>query len=163
MRLYFDHRGYLTVHSSSYQIATGAAADKELFRFDYERGKSPYAEAHLQVNADSPALRELMTALDKPRAVLHRLHLPVGGRRYRPALEDVLEFLIVEGVVTPLRGWEEVLHPSRDTFRQAQLRAAIWKEPDLAREALQAYDEWKKVEHRNVLPHERKRWRHSRR
>ena len=33
--------------------------------------------------------------MGKPRREVDRLHFPTGGRQYRPALEDVIEFLIV--------------------------------------------------------------------
>lgn len=163
MSVFVDHRRLLTVHSSSYQIRTGPSAAVGLFRFDYERGKSPYAEAHLQIDGDSSHLQELMAALGKPKTPLHKLHFPVGGRRYRPALEDVLEFLIVEGIVTPVPDWQLVLGPSREAFRRRQLSAAIWREPDVAREALRSYEEWEKVQDTNVVPHERRRrWRSTR-
>jgi hypothetical protein len=63
--------------------------------FDYERDKAGgYPEAHLQVPGQSGALAAMTSGPDKRS--LDRLHFPVGGRRFRPILEDVIEFLIVE-------------------------------------------------------------------
>lgn len=68
---------------------------------------------------------------------LERLHFPVGGRRYRPALEDVVEFLITEGLAVPRdERWEDVLRAEREAFQRIQLHAAIRRDPDAGREVL---------------------------
>lgn len=57
----------------------------ELFHVDYEREKQDnYPEAHWQINAGSDAWAGAMG----PKGKLVKLHLPVGGRRFRPSLED---------------------------------------------------------------------------
>ena len=70
-----------------------------LVPFDYERGKSGYPEAHLQVYGESAALAA-WKGTPKSRQ-LARLHFPVRGRRYRPTLEDVVEFLIAKELAVP--------------------------------------------------------------
>jgi hypothetical protein len=64
-------------------------------------------------------------------------HLPVGGRRYRPTLEDMVEFLITERLARPKRGWKRAIADGREEFRKKQLRAAIRRDPDTARDALE--------------------------
>jgi hypothetical protein len=64
------------------------------------------------------------------------LHFPTGGRRYRPALEDVIEFLIVEGLADGQAGWRDVLNEERDAYWRIQLRAAIRRDPWTALAAL---------------------------
>jgi hypothetical protein len=135
-RLFFDPRGFLTVHDSTFAISTGRDGEHELFHYDYERDKTAYTEAHIQVNAKSEPLEQLMSAIGKPDRGLHKLHLPVGGRRFRPALEDVLEFLIDEGIVTPATGWKGFLDRGREEFRTKQLKAAIARNHEAAAEAL---------------------------
>jgi hypothetical protein len=135
-RLYHDDRGFVTVLHSTFEISTGRNAEDELFRYDYERDKTPYAEAHIQVNARSEPLERLLADIGKPDRRLRHLHLPVGGRRFRPALEDVLEALIHEEVILPSTGWKDILDKSRETFRDNQLRAAIARSPKIAAEVL---------------------------
>jgi hypothetical protein len=135
-RLHLDSRGYLTCANSTYSIHVGPDAEAELFHFDYERDKSAYTEAHLQIDGDNEALRRLMASLGRPKRTLRHVHFPVGGRRFRPSLEDVLEFLINEGMVEPADGWKGILDRSREEFREKQLKAAIARNPDAAAEAL---------------------------
>jgi hypothetical protein len=40
-------------------------------------------------------------------AELGRLHFPVGGKRFRPCLEDVIEMLVVERFVWGRDGWSD--------------------------------------------------------
>jgi hypothetical protein len=79
-----------------------------------------------------------MAAVGKPHRPLHKLHLPVGGRRFRPALEDVLEFLVNEGIVVASTGWKGVLDKSRNEFRERQLRASIARNHEIAADELKA-------------------------
>jgi hypothetical protein len=137
-RFYLDSDGYLTAQKSAYVVSTGADAEYDLFHYDYERDKRDYTEAHIQVYADSAPLTELLTAVGRPKDDLSKIHLPVGGRRFRPALEDVLEALIDERIVTGSTIWRDVLNESRDEFRRRQLKAAIRREPDVAAAALRA-------------------------
>jgi hypothetical protein len=158
MRLYIDRRGFLTVEASTYSILTGRDHEHELFHYDYERDKISYTEAHLQVVADSQPLRDLLTAVGQPKQTLRRLHLPVGGRRFRPALEDVLEFLITEGIVEPNAGWKGVLDSSREEFRRLQLKAAIARNRELATETLRELEERDADEGENNVVQFRKGW-----
>lgn len=70
------------------------------------------------------------------RRELHRFHLPVGGRRFRPSVEDVIEFLAVEGLVEARPGWQDVVEVERAEFHRVQLLAAIRRDPETARQAL---------------------------
>lgn len=56
----------------------------------------------------------------------------MGGRRFRPTLEDICEFLIVERLVEHRAGWAETLERSREAFQEKQLRAAIRRFPEVA-------------------------------
>jgi hypothetical protein len=108
-----------------------------LLHYDYERGKPDYPEAHLQVCASSPAFEQAGQRLDGRERLLERLHLPVGGRRYRPTLEDLIEFLIGEKLAKPRDGWESAINESRDRFRDKQLKAAVRGNPKPAIAALE--------------------------
>jgi hypothetical protein len=56
----------------------------------------------------------------------------VGGRRLRPALEDIVECLIVEGLVEPKAGWRSVLDRTRKQYRRRQVSAVVRRNPTTA-------------------------------
>lgn len=104
-----------------------------LLHYDYERGKEDgYPEAHLQVCATSPAWEDAGRLYGPRGRLLDRLHLPVGGRRFRPIVEDLIEFLIVEKLATGRPGWKKRVDQGRDDFAERQLRAAVRRNPDIA-------------------------------
>ncbi|WP_040829542.1 hypothetical protein [Nocardia jiangxiensis] len=126
---------FLMVRSSVMMLAADPCGERELLHYDYERNKEHgYPEAHVQVKAASADWDVALAGRDKP---LHKLHLPVGGRRFRPTLEDVIEFLIVEKLVKGRDGWEDVLEKSRQEFQEIQLRAAVRNYPKVAVKVLQ--------------------------
>jgi len=135
-RLCMDGEGYYLTVSASFMSIFAADDDKScLCRFDYDRGKAGYPEAHLQVYGESSALNS-WAGIPSTRQ-LDRLHFPVGGRRYRPSLEDVVEFLIAEGLAEPRDDkWADVLRIEREAFQQIQLRAAIRRDPEIAQAVL---------------------------
>jgi hypothetical protein len=137
-RLCLDDPGqYLAVVASFFGIYATDTSRSCLCHFDYERGKDGYPEAHVQVYGDSAALVG-WGGQSQPRQ-LDRLHLPVGGRRFRPALEDVIEFLIVEKLAEARKGWTDVLRDERCDYHRIQLRAAIRNDPETARQALKDF------------------------
>lgn len=71
----------------------------------------------------------------EPRG-LHMLHFPLGGARFRPCLEDLLEFVIREFGIDTVPGWEDVISVGRISWRHIQLVAAVRDDPDTARIAL---------------------------
>lgn len=125
---------YLTVASSFIGIYATDDDRSCLCHFDYERNKADYPEAHLQVFGDSEALAE-WGGLVQSRG-LERLHFPVGGRRYRPILEGVIEFLVFEKLAPAREGWDDVIKEGRRGFHRLQLRAAIRRDPETARQVL---------------------------
>lgn len=65
------------------------------------------------------------------------IHIPVGGARFRPCLEDLLEMLIVEfGVECAAENWRQILAEGRRRWRAYQLIAAVNDNPPLAAETL---------------------------
>jgi hypothetical protein len=131
-----DARCYLQVNSSVIALTAGADGASELMHFDYERDKpDEYPEAHLQIAASSEAWASL-----SPQKSLSKFHFPVGGRRFRFTLEDVAEFLIREGLVEPSPGATSTLKEHRAEFQRQQLRAAIRRDPDTARQYLSELD-----------------------
>jgi len=130
-----DHRS-LTVTRSTYGL--GTSETRWAFRYDYVRSASnEYPDAHLHILGESERLSDLVRAGHRDRDS-SRLHLPVGGRRFRPCLEDVIELCIVEQLVEPQHDmWKENLNAQRDRFYRRQLKAAVRQDPDTARSVLE--------------------------
>ncbi|MEV6409822.1 hypothetical protein AB0M58_44180 [Streptomyces bobili] len=123
-------REHLMVHKSFVGVFGSKDAKHGLFHYDYERDKADgYPDAHLQVYGESA----LFSALNDPKRdagrSLAQLHFPVGGKRFRPCLEDVIEFLVVERIVDHKDGYEKVLESGRERFRRNQLMAAMRRDP----------------------------------
>ncbi|ROP44146.1 hypothetical protein [Streptomyces sp. PanSC9] len=119
-----DEARYLTVYKSYCGIFSDEELETCLCHFDYEREKDKYTSAHLQVHGLSPALEALNRSGDEKRP-LEKLHFPVGGRRFRPSLEDIIEFLVSERLADGREGWQRVVDEGRDRFQRNQLRAAM--------------------------------------
>jgi hypothetical protein len=140
MRLAPDHqRKYLMVNSSVMILSVGNDVSDDaniLLHNDYERDKEDgYPEAHLQVHASSVAWNSL-TRLDGEQRSLAKLHLPVGGRRFRPTLEDLIDFLVTENLVHKHPQCGKTIAARRKAFHDKQLRAAVRQDPQPAVEQL---------------------------
>lgn len=107
-RLELDSEGtYVMSRSSVFVLATDQALNSVLLHYDFERDKQDdWPEAHLHVVGESPAW---VWALDGKNE-LGALHLPVGPRRFRPTLEDLIEFLINEKLVQAHSDWKASPH-----------------------------------------------------
>lgn len=140
MRLEQDEKDeYLTGRQSVMLLSTSADPADTLLHYDYERDKPDgYPDAHLQVCASSKPWKRIGVRLDGTTRPLERMHLPVGGRRFRPTLEDVIEFLVTEGLAEAKPLWKEAVEAGHEDFRKKQLRAAIRRDPETARSALES-------------------------
>jgi len=74
----------------------------------------------------------VLVAAGRSRGGLGKLHLTVGGRRYRPSIEDVIDMLIMERLLDPKPHAQERLEAGREEFQRRQLRAAIRRDPEAA-------------------------------
>lgn len=117
---------YLTDVRSSYGAYRDEVGEKPLFRYDYIRNNVHHPEAHFHLEAEFDH--------GSPHGVRHpkRLHMPVGGRRFRPAVEDVVECLVREGFARGRPGWEDAVAEHRAKWYERQLRAAVRRDPDVA-------------------------------
>jgi hypothetical protein len=123
-------REHLMVQQSFFGVFGSPDAKHGLFHYDYERDKADgYPDAHLQVYGESALFSTLNDPRTDPGRSLAQLHFPVGGKRFRPCLEDVIEFLIVERLVEARDEYEKVLEAGRDGFRRNQLLAAMRRDP----------------------------------
>lgn len=126
---------YLAVDKSRFGLCLDPDGDARgvLLHYDYIREPyNVYPGAHIQVGGVSAVLHAWCHGMKVRPKELHRLHLPVGGKRYRPGLEDVIEFLVVEGLATARPGWEAAVERHRERWMERQLRAAVRRDPESA-------------------------------
>lgn len=133
-----EHLHHLSVHSSSVGLCIWPDTGRTVIRSEFDRDKDRYPSAHTHVAGTSLELGYAWGALArKPPRGLDDLHFPVGGLRFRPSLEDFIEFLIREKLVAAAHpGWQEHLDASRAAYERIQLQAAVRHDPDAAYEAL---------------------------
>lgn len=125
------------------KIAVYSTLDRTpLMRQEFDATLSESAPlAHWHIHADRGALSHLLgrahavrqDRVKKPHD-MSSLHFPIGGERFRPCLEDVLEFLVRECGVDHKTGWASTLRTGRERWRRMQFRASV---RDLQNEAAQ--------------------------
>lgn len=134
---------YLATDDSQIKVHAGAeAAGEPLFRYHYRRtGHEDLPSAHIHVHAQRRELSEVLartgerTVRGKRRArnegapPMQDLHFPVGGHRFRPGLEDVLEMLVNELGVDHPDDALVALRNGRETWRRTQTRTAVRDSP----------------------------------
>lgn len=138
---------YLAVTNSSFGLCINPDPKSQLcaIRIEFDRGKKSHAAAHIQIHGMSPEFTYAYATKGQLPRELHKLAFPVGGRRYRPSLEDFIEFLHDAELVDDVHpGWQQALDASRREFQERQLRAAIRNNPEIAVAALE--DEGYRVE-----------------
>ncbi len=123
-----------------------AGISDPLIRFEYVRRSKEPPGAHIQVHAHRDEMAYLLRLADagRPRQGfrqrklprLSEMHLPVGGHRMRPALEDVLLFLKREFAIDTVPGWRAVIDDHVQNWRKIQLMTAVRDAPEAAAEAL---------------------------
>lgn len=146
-RCAWDHVGeYLAIEESTIGVAL-VGTEEPLFRYDFSRtsdGKVP--GAHLNVHGHRDELVFALTqsgrrqrgksrsySMEKgkiPR--LANLHLPLGGPRFRPSLEDVVEMVVREFGLDTTKDWQRAIRAGRARWREKQLSAAVRDDPETA-------------------------------
>jgi hypothetical protein len=135
-RCRLDRSGaFLAVEHSAFKLFTPAS--NPLVRLEFDQGQAP--ASHWHVHADRTALGSLLNAAHRqgPHDVA-RLHLPAGGTRMRPCLEDFIEFLIRDLGADWVPGWEGVVAEGREVWRRRQIRTAARDAPEDAATTLRA-------------------------
>jgi hypothetical protein len=132
-----DEQRYLAATSSTVGVYADPDSKQMLCHYDYARNPTHgYPDPHFQVSGTSQALHTIGGQAPNATANLRDLHFPVGGRRFRPTLEDVIEFLILEGIAVARDGWDDAVKDHRRRWHEKQLRAATRRDPHAAVEAL---------------------------
>ena len=131
-----DAGDFLTTSRSTYTLQ-GDDAETPIITYDFVREPpNRYPEAHIHLHGQSDALQRMLESCGLGDRKPADLHIPVGGRRFRPCLEDIIEFCILEELVTPRDGWREALDDGRREYHERQVRAAVRRFPTHAAEVL---------------------------
>lgn len=113
-----------------------AEVDKTpIFRFEYLYDAEWVPHSHIQIHAERGALAHLLSRTNHPRPhSLSALHLPTGGARFRPGLEDVIQFLLEDCRFDKLPTWRDAVMRERQEWRRIQTRTVTraWPEEAVA-------------------------------
>jgi hypothetical protein len=146
------HDKWMAISKSLIHVFVEPDGREPLFRYEFDRevignvpgahihfhGKHPELEAAMRECGDSTE-RAKARRRGKRAVYLQDLHFPVGGPRFRPALEDVLEMLIEEFGVKPVQSVaaaRRALADSRENWRRTQVATVVRDAPSKAAEAL---------------------------
>ncbi|MGB3414596.1 MAG: hypothetical protein WBA28_07750 [Microbacteriaceae bacterium] len=145
---------WLKILKSSFTVAANGV-NQPYFHYDYlanPQGKIP--SAHLNVHGHRDDLirsllhsnrsgshsknrrRDLLSHGNVP--TMSNLHFPVGGSRFRPGLEDVLQMVINEFGIDVRSGHQKYLEEYRQRYRTVQLEAIVGSLPTIAVRKLEA-------------------------
>lgn len=140
---------FLAVVESNIKVFADVSKNEPLFRYEYERSAESIPAAHIQVHGHRDSLTYVMTRSGsatkrgRDRAVKNKvpkmqdLHFPLGGHRFRPCLEDVLEMLIDEfGIDHDKAHSLAALRSGREKWRRTQTKSAVRDDPASAVEVL---------------------------
>jgi hypothetical protein len=130
---------WLAVERSTYGLY--AKVDRApVLRIDYRRDMNKVPSAHVQVHGHRGALSHLLSQAG--HATPHdmaSLHIPVGGARFRPCLEDFIQFLIAECKFdAKTRQWRHHVEAGRARWRLRQAGAIARDLPEVAASELRA-------------------------
>jgi hypothetical protein len=132
---------HLMVESSTFGLWVRPSGKwRPVVRVEYERTPrtKDHPTAHVHLHAESAELAWLYGSsnLELPR--LHQIHFPAGGRRFRPTLEQFLQFLSREQLFTEwaAKDWRKTLDDHQAAWEERQARATVRRYPDAAAEEL---------------------------
>jgi hypothetical protein len=129
---------FLAVDSSSFSVV--AEVDKTpVFRFEYLYQANNVPHSHIHVHGQRGALSHLLSKSghEAPHE-MSKLHIPTGGSRFRPNLEDVIQFLIAECKFQALPDWKDAIDDARARWRAIQTRAVARAMPGEAAAQLES-------------------------
>ena len=135
-----DESLHLAVEESTYGLwvrPDPARRPRPVFRIEYERAARSVPAAHVHLHAESMEFGWIYGTAQRTPPRLSEIHFPVGGRRFRPTVEELLRFLDREGLFTNwLTGWESLVDASLAEWERNQARATVRQHPQAAVEQL---------------------------
>lgn len=134
-------RRYLAMSQSTLSLYTSPQMvdDELIFAIDFaRRPRNEFPGAHLHVGGSRTDLDDLYVSGERKTRKLRDLHFPVGGQRFRPTLEDMIEFIVTENMVEPREGWRDAVVENRARWAEIQVKTVVRANQDAAAEALRA-------------------------
>lgn len=147
-----DAKQHLRIRKSTFEVLYGAVQGEPMFRYEYDETMThrlPRAHLHVHENQNLAALaavsgegtriaRQRAARVDRGKRIFRAedLHFPLGGDRFRPALEDLLQFLIEQLGVVAVPGFQEAIRTGRRSWRERQLASAVSDNAEAAARAL---------------------------
>jgi hypothetical protein len=129
-------RRYLAVAESTFNLL--AKLDRTpVLRIHYYREPRGKPSAHLHVHGHRGALSHLLSQAghEHPHD-MSSLHIPLGGSRFRPCLEDFIQFLISECKFDAHPDWQQHVEEGRERWRCRQVATAVRDVPEEAARVL---------------------------
>jgi hypothetical protein len=122
---------YLKVEQSKFGV--NLTRDRHpLARLEFDGKNSTAPTAHWHFHGERREFTQLLSAARQSGSRTARapdrlsaLHFPVGGERWRPCLEDFLQFLVEECGADANEGWREAVSDGREIWRRMQMRALV--------------------------------------
>lgn len=136
-----DDGDFLTITQSAMSLFSTDKRDDHALIVGVDFARDPgnkYPGSHLHVSGGRDDLDRIYGGNERKVRKLRDLHLPVGGKRFRPTLEDLIEFMILEEMVTPRDGWEAVVQEHRERWEILQTKAAARKHQEAVAEVLRS-------------------------
>ena len=134
---------YLQIETSTLGLWSntfkGQKRPRPLIRIEYDREKRMFAPAHVHFHAHSSELGWIYGSSNQKMNRPQSIHFPVGGRRFRPTLEDFLLFLDQEKIFTNWKdeNYKELIENSRSKWEKIQARTTVRWLPQEAAETLE--------------------------
>lgn len=135
--------GFLKIDSSRCALIP-AFESVPIARLEFESRSTGAPTSHWQFHAERGALSFVLarTRRDGKRErvpmSLADLHFANGGRRFRPGVEDFIEFLIRECGFDAEGGWQTAVQDGREIARRFQVRTIARNYPAEVAEALKS-------------------------
>lgn len=132
MNMDLDWTGRYLKTSASALSLTSIFESTPLARLEFLSTSHSAPTAHWQFHAERGAFSHLLARASassayvttKPHS-LSALHFPLGGERFRPSVEDFIEFLIRECGVDSLPDWATAVQEGREIWRRMQTRTVV--------------------------------------
>lgn len=128
---------FLAVEQSVFKV-TAFVDRTPIVRYDYDRSARSKPSAHIQIHAHRGAISHVLSQTGHPKPhALESLHFPTGGARFRPCLEDLLEFLVRDCKFDAKGTWSTAVKAGRERWRRLQVRSIVRDVPSEAVDVLE--------------------------
>lgn len=137
-----DEEEHLTVQRSTYGLfvqPNPGRGPRPVYRIEYDRNARNKPPAHVHFHAESLEFGWIYGSAGQPMPRMDEIHFPVGGSRFRPTVEEMLQFLDREGIYSDWKdGWQTAVETSLREWEERQVRATVRRHRDIAVEQLRS-------------------------